>query len=166
MFKILPYYYYFLGVVIVASLYHTFVVFNLKSDYQELNEKYQTNIAEQQYSAAEAIQRLNVENAKRIQELNQVITEANNELDRAKADASNTSNVANQLRKQLAKASSCTTTNRNTSITDTSNTAEATSDLYTDVQRRLDEATDTIARYADEARVAGNACQALYRGLE
>lgn len=38
-------------------------------------------------------------------------------------------------------------------------------DLLADVQRRSDEATDAIARYADEAGAAGRACQASYDAL-
>lgn len=44
-------------------------------------------------------------------------------------------------------------------------TAGDTIDLLADVQRRSDEATDAIARYADEAGAAGRACQASYDAL-
>lgn len=43
--------------------------------------------------------------------------------------------------------------------------AGATADLSADVHRRLDEAADRIARFADRAAIAGEACERAYRAL-
>lgn len=43
--------------------------------------------------------------------------------------------------------------------------AVASADLLAYVQRRLDESADGIARYADEASIAGRACEASYDAL-
>lgn len=44
-------------------------------------------------------------------------------------------------------------------------TAAASADLLAYVQQRLDESADGIARYADEASIAGRACEASYDAL-
>lgn len=43
--------------------------------------------------------------------------------------------------------------------------AEATERLFTELQRRADEAAERVARYADQARIAGEACAGSYRAL-
>lgn len=43
--------------------------------------------------------------------------------------------------------------------------AAASADLLAYVQQRLDESADGIARYADEASIAGRACEASYDAL-
>ncbi len=44
--------------------------------------------------------------------------------------------------------------------------ADPPTDLYADVQRRLDEAAEGIARYADASSIAGDVCRAQYASLK
>lgn len=44
-------------------------------------------------------------------------------------------------------------------------TAEATERMLADVQRRLDEAAERIAEYADKARIASETCSGSYHSL-
>lgn len=46
-----------------------------------------------------------------------------------------------------------------------SQAAEAAERMLADVQRRLDEAQERVARHADQARIAGLACEGSYRAL-
>ena len=68
------------------------------------------------------------------------------------------------LRDELAaaRARACTV---NPSTPGGSATAEATERMLADVQRRLDEAQERVARHADQARIAGLACEGSYRAL-
>lgn len=68
------------------------------------------------------------------------------------------------LRDELARARgrACTT---DTSTASGSAAAEAAERMLADVQRRLDEAQERVASYADKARIAGEACEGSYRSL-
>lgn len=68
------------------------------------------------------------------------------------------------LRDELAaaRARACTV---NPSTPGGSAAAEATERMLADVQRRLDEAQERVARHADQARIAGLACEGSYRAL-
>ena len=43
--------------------------------------------------------------------------------------------------------------------------ADAAADLLADVRRRLDEATDGVAGFADAAHLAGQTCERIYEGM-
>lgn len=75
----------------------------------------------------------------------------------ARRDAGDARDAGERLRKQLAVARAAACKNPTTSGGGAS--TGATPDLLADVQRRLDEATDGIARFADGAHNAGRACE-------
>jgi predicted nucleic acid-binding Zn-ribbon protein len=62
----------------------------------------------------------------------------------------------------LARGRACAT---DTSTPGGSAAAEAAERMLADVQRRLDQAQERVARHADQARIAGLACEGSYRAL-
>ncbi len=76
------------------------------------------------------------------------------------ADAAAAADSGQLLRARLAELTACP--GRSTEAAGTGaggETAPATAGLLADVQRRLDEAANRIAQFADESRVAGQACE-------
>ena len=75
----------------------------------------------------------------------------------ARRDAGDARDAGERLRKQLAvtRAAAC----KNPTTPGGGTPANTAPDLLADVQRRLDEATDGIARFADSAHNAGRACE-------
>ena len=116
-------------------------------------------------SAAEAAAR--AEEQRRAQALQEVIDETEQKLARARSDADAAADAGQRLRAQL----SATLAGRSRGASGHPGAAGAgpatdtTISLLADMQRRLDEASDGIARHADEARAAGAACELSYRAL-
>lgn len=95
--------------------------------------------------------------------------EANNakaKLLKAKADHAAAVSTGNKLRSRIAAltANTCTVA-KSPATDDRGKTTQAALDLLDDVQRRLDEATDGIAEFADAAHIAGTACERSYDSL-
>ena len=86
------------------------------------------------------------------------------ERDAARDDAVAAGAAGERLRAQIRNLT-LSLASRDPGATGRSETANATIDLLADVQRRSDEAADAIARYADEAAVAGRVCEASYGAL-
>lgn len=89
---------------------------------------------------------------------------AKKQRDKASADAIANAGTGERLRRELAeaRARSCTAKADSATAINGSKTAGTSIDLFDYVQRRLDEATDTIAEYADAAGIAGTACERSY----
>lgn len=83
--------------------------------------------------------------------------------DKANSDAVASASVGERLRKQLSETRSrvCSSP-ENPTTTSGSQTTTKAGDMLDYVQRRIDEATDTVARYADQAGIAGSACEKSY----
>jgi hypothetical protein len=117
-------------------------------------------------SSREAEQSARTEEQRRTAEVQKVADDASWALDRARADAVAAADAGQRLRAQLATlTSSCRVAAGHPGSAGAGAPAEATGDMLADVQRRLGEATETIARHADEARAAGTACERSYRAL-
>lgn len=104
---------------------------------------------------------------KRTEALQKEADNAKQQRDKANADADANARTGKQLRGELAAARTriCATKTESASVDYGSKATQATIDLFDDVQRRLDEATDSIAQYADSARIAGDACERSYDSL-
>ena len=82
------------------------------------------------------------------------------------ADASDASDAGERLRQRLAAiTATCRVGASNPGSAAPGATAGAAGDMLADVQRRIDEATDGVAKFADKARTAGAACERSYRQL-
>lgn len=86
------------------------------------------------------------------------------ELDQARRAAAAAVDVGRRLRQQLEairqSGGAC-----HTGAGQGSQATQPAEDLYAGVQRRLDEAADEIARFADESRAAGRLCERNYDAL-
>lgn len=85
---------------------------------------------------------------------------AQEKLDAAAADAAAANDAASRLRERVAELSrrpaACP------AATGGGEAADAAGDLLADVSRRLDQAADELAEFAERAAVAGMACEAAY----
>lgn len=104
------------------------------------------------------------ETARRLTDQKEIAENAIRERDAARDDAVAAGAAGERLRAQVRNLT-LSLTSRDPGATGGGQTAAATIDLLSDVQRRSDEAADAIARYADEAAVAGRACEASYEAL-
>lgn len=117
-------------------------------------------VAAMERGAREAIEAARTEEKRRTADVQKVADETQQALEQARADADAAADAGRRLRAQLAAvASACSRGAGNPSAASAGPPAQATSDLLADVQRRLDEATDRIARFADQAHAAGYACE-------
>lgn len=106
---------------------------------------------------AAAVQAESDKAAKRAAALQKESEDAQAREETARRDAGDARDAGERLRKQLAvaRAAAC----KNPTAPGGGASANATSNLLANVQRRLDEATDGIARFADGAHNAGRACE-------
>lgn len=106
------------------------------------------------------------EEQRRAKALEGVIHEAEHKLAQARADAARAADAGQRLRQRIAElAGSCRGTTGDPTAAGAGPATNPTSDLLADVQRRLDDATDQLARFADASHTAGLACQRSYEAL-
>lgn len=123
-------------------------------------------LREQEQTAREAVTKARAEGERRYANLMEIATNAQAELDRARADAAGAADAAGRLRQRIAAitAARCPAPG-DTATAGSSPPADPAVDLLADVQRRLDDAADGIARHADHARAAGAACERAFDAL-
>ncbi|WP_382155462.1 DUF2514 family protein [Hydrogenophaga sp. ANAO-22] len=92
------------------------------------------------------------------------VEDARKKIDALEGAAADAAAAGRSLRDEFAaaRARACRT---DSTAPGGSQAAEATERMLADVQRRLDEAQERVARYADQARIAGLACEGAYRAL-
>ncbi len=123
-------------------------------------------IAALERAAHEAEVAARSEEQRRTRALQGIINDTEQKLSIARDDAAAAADAGQRLRAQLAAVTaSCRRGARHTAASPAGAPAIATHDLLADVQRRMGEATDGIARYADAAHAAGAACERSYRAL-
>lgn len=122
-----------------------------------------------QVKAAEAAlaaeQAARAEEQRRIAAQLEIVDGTIHDLAAARRDADGARAAGDQLRAQINRATAACLAAGNPALGGGSAAAGATADLLADVQRRLDEAANGIARHADEARAAGRACERSYDAL-
>lgn len=116
-------------------------------------------VARQQEAANRA------ETARRYEQQQEAINAAYKELEAARRDAAAAAATGQRLRAQIASLTASCRSSSDPGTAATGATTDATGALLADVQRRLGESTEAIARYADEARTAGLACERSYDAL-
>jgi predicted nucleic acid-binding Zn-ribbon protein len=114
-------------------------------------------------SSATAAQELLARYQSQTESLQKEADNAKRQRDKAQADAVANADTGRRLRAELsaARARSCTTS-KDPAAVDRSQAAGPAINLFDYVQRRLDEATDTVAEFADRSRIAGTACERSY----
>lgn len=118
-------------------------------------------------TAGEAVTAARAEEGLRFTALWEILNETQADRDRARADAAGAADAGVSLRRRIAALTAgCGAAGSDSAPAGSSPPADATADLLADVQRRLDEAADGIARHADEAHIAGRACERAYDALK
>jgi hypothetical protein len=118
-------------------------------------------------AAGQAVTEARAEGDRRFTALWEILNETQADRDRARADAAGAADAGVSLRRRIAALTAgCRAAARDSAPASGSPPADSTADLLADVQRRLDEAADGIARHADEAHIAGRACERAYDALK
>ncbi len=106
------------------------------------------------------------EEQRRTVEVQKAADDAQKQIDQARADAAAASDAGQRLRQRLAQlTNACRAGPSGAAAAGTGQATGAAADLLANVQRRLDEAQDRIAGFADAAHTAGTACQRSYGAL-
>jgi hypothetical protein len=111
---------------------------------------------------AAAVKRAREEERADVARLDKEAKKARKEREKADRDADAARAAGDELRTQLAAALSRRCAAAASAAADGSAPAEPPDDLFERVQRRLDEATEGVARFADAANIAGKACERAY----
>lgn len=153
------------GALLAAGI-QTLRLSNEQRDHAETMAQRDRDHAAWERGSREAVEAARAEEKRRTAEVQKVADEANKALDLARADAVVATDAGRRLRAQLtALTSSCRAAAGNPGSAKPGASTNTTADLLERVQQRLDEAADGIARFADEARAAGVACQRSYESL-
>ena len=121
--------------------------------------------AEYQANELKAVKTAREEEARRTAAVQQEANNARQSLARAQADAAAAADAGQRLRAALTAARRSCAASQSATAASGSAPADPSADLLADVQRRLDEAADGIARHADASSIAGSACQRAYEAL-
>jgi hypothetical protein len=113
----------------------------------------------------QAIQAVRAEELRRQVALEEVIHATKSELAAARVDGAAAVVAGERLREQLAAAIRRSRSGPSPAPAGGSAPADPTGDLLERVQRGLDTAAESIARHADESRIAGQACERAYEAL-
>lgn len=115
-----------------------------------------------------AVEAAREEEKRRTDAVQGIADETQKKLDGALADADAARDAGDRLRQRVAQLTAALgrTTASKPAAAGPGAPAQTTADLLADVQRRLDEATDTIAGFADRAHTAGLGCERSYDALE
>lgn len=118
-------------------------------------------------AAREAVEAARKEEQRRTEAVQGIADETQKKLDGALADADAARDAGERLRQRVAQLTAALgrAGASQPAAAGPSAPAEATADLLADVQRRVDEATDTIAGFADHAHTAGLGCERSYDAL-
>lgn len=132
-------------------------VLQLKTQLAELRSDIDRQVrdAEKQARETERAQSLKIQEA---------LDDAHKKRTTAEADARRAAAESVSLRK-YAQSLAARCTHASPAAPASSPATEAPGDLLTDMLTRIDEAAGELARYADEARIAGEACQGAYGAL-
>ena len=117
-------------------------------------------------AAREAEADARTEEQRRTAEVQKAADEARQAMERARADAVAAADAGDRLRKHIATITAARCAGASGAAAASGGTpAAATARMLADVQRRLDEAANGVARFADRAHAAGRACESGYNAL-
>lgn len=156
-----------LGVALLAAGAQTWRLAAEQRDHADTRAQHLEQIIDMERVSREAVAAARTEEQRRTEEVQKAADEAHQALERARADSVAAADAGQRLRDHIAGlTAACSRGSASHSGTaDSGPPAGATVDLLADVQRRLDEAADGIARHADQARAAGSACQRIHDAL-
>ena len=137
-----------------------------RADHQTTKADYNKRVADAEKAGRQAAEDARAEEQRRTAAVQGIADDAQKKLDAARTDAVAARDAGERLRARLAQlTAACRATSSNPNAANAGPAAEPTADLLADVQRRLDEATDGIAGFADSAHTSGKACERSYDAL-
>lgn len=137
-----------------------------RADHQTTKADYNQRVANAEKAGRQAVEDAWAEERRRTEAVQEIANEAQSKLDQALADAGAARSAGERLRDRIAQlTAACRAAASNPDAASSGAPAEATADLLADVQRRLDEAADGIAGFADKSAAAGKACERSYDAL-
>jgi len=135
-------------------------------EHAETREAHTQMVAAQSEAARQAEADARAEEQRRTAEVQKAADEAEKARLTAEADAAAARDAGGRLRAQLATlAARCRAGAGNPDAAKPGAPADPTERMFADVQRRLDETAERIARHADAARAAGATCERAYDSL-
>ncbi len=155
-----------LALVLVAASVQTYRLALEQKDHAETKAQNEKEWAKLYASSAQASQELLARYQSQTESLQKEADNAKHQRDKAQADASANADTGRRLRTELsaARARSCPFS-KDTTAVNGSQAAGTAINMFDYVQRRLDEAADGIAEYADQAAIAGRACERSYDAI-
>lgn len=152
-----------LVLAVAAAGVQTYRLAGEQRDHAETRTKHAEQVAELERVARQAEASARETERRWSAAMEDVTNEHRARIDQARADADAAASAGERLRQRVAElAAGCRGPTGGASAANDGETAGATARVLADVQRRLDEAADRIARHADEARSAGLACERAY----
>ncbi|MBT9467224.1 DUF2514 family protein [Hydrogenophaga sp.] len=149
-----------IGAVLVVGAAAALQTYRLHSTQMELI----TQRVDWQRESARAVQASIDEGTRRTAAVQKEVEDARKKVNDLEGAVAGAADAGGRLRDELARARrlACTT---DTTTAGGSAAAEATERVLADVQRRLDEAQERVAQYADRSRIAGLTCQGIHGAL-
>jgi septal ring factor EnvC (AmiA/AmiB activator) len=105
------------------------------------------------------------EERRRVGQLQETVKRANDQATAARADARRAAAASDRLREHARELAARCSAARDPGATDRSPPAAAAGDLLAELLERVDAAAGELARHADQARIAGAACERAYDSL-
>ena len=137
-----------------------------RADHQTTKADYNQRVANAEKAGRQAVEDARAEEQRRTAAVQEIANEAQKELDVARSDADAARSAGERLRDRIAQlTAACRAAASNPDAANAGAPAEVPADLLADVQRRLDEAADGIAGFADKSAAAGKACERSYDAL-
>lgn len=127
-----------------------------------MTAKHATQLQQYAQAAADAQYAARQEEQRRIQAINEVQTNARQEIEQANADAAAARATANRLRAELTRISQSA---RDTAVASGGKAGADALDLLADLFSRVNETAGELASAADDARIRGLACERAYQSL-
>lgn len=138
-----------------------------RTSHQTTKTNYANLVASAERKTREAVEAARAEEQRRTTAVQEIANETQAKLDAAIADADAAADAGQRLRERIAQltAAGASCAASRPGAAGTGKATAATYDLLADVQRRIDEAQNAIARFADRSHAAGTACQQSYDAL-
>lgn len=152
---------------VVAAGVQTWRLTNEQAAHAHTRATHATELQTLERTAREATEAARKEGARRLHQTLEVSHDTEHRLAQARADAVANAAAGQRLRQQIAALTATCGGVRpgDSAPASAGEAADATADLLAYVQRRLDDAADGIAGFADEAHARGLACERIYGGL-
>ena len=130
-------------------------------------ENHATELAKREREARDAVMAARTEEQRRTKAAQEIADETQAQLDQVRDDADAARTAGERLRKRVAELSAAVGrgAGKDPAAAGAGAPAEKTADLLADVQRRLDEAANGLAEFADRANAAGAACERIHDAL-